>query len=429
MKTLVKSITPKDGTFWSTFFSGIGTFFAPGPTALGNSASGSGLEQTPGTQGNLGVSIYNEQAALQVATVWACVRLLAELVGSLPVSIYRRTAEGRIELRDHPLHSLIHDSPNPLQTKVQWLEQQMLNILLDGNCYDYAPKAGTRTLALYPLAANQVSVKLDTNGVVTFRYEPGGGVPAQTFTQRDIIHTRLFGNGLRGLSPMGYARQTILNAQQLQQNSSDFASKGNKPSGILMVDHVLKPGQREAVRTNFKEIEENNARLFVLEAGMKYQQLTITPEEAQMMEQRRFSIQDICRIYRVPSYMVNDSEKATTWGTGLEQMNLSFLTYTLRPYLTRFEQEWNLRLLTDQERAAGIYFEFNLDALLRADSKGRADFYSTMVQNGLMTRNEVRRKENLPASIEGNSDSLTVQVNLTTLDKLGASAPQPNGGQ
>jgi HK97 family phage portal protein len=143
------------------------------------------------------------------------------------------------------------------------------------------------------------------------------------------------------------------------------------------------------------------------------------------MEQLKFSVQDICRIYRVPSYMVNDSEKATTWGTGLEQMNLGFLTYTLRPYLTRFEQSWNLNLLTEDERKAGLYCEFNLDALLRADSAGRAAYYSTAVQNGLMTRNEVRRKENAPASTEPNADALTVQVNLVPLGKLGEEPPPP----
>jgi HK97 family phage portal protein len=417
--------TPANPGFLSTFWSWTANaFFAKGPTNIGITGDGTGLTQGTGSQGNYEFPIGGSMQALQISTVWACVRLLSELVGSLPLSIYQGRGDGgRNELRDHPLYDLLHNAPNPLQTRVEWLEQQMLNMLIDGNCYDKITRAGQRIIALYPLAANQTDVALSSNGLVQYSYTPDGGRP-MTLTRDEVMQTRLFSNGLKGLSPLGYARATLANARQLQENSINFAAKGNKPSGVLMVDHALKKEQREAVRENFKDIEQNNERLFVLEAGMKYQQLTITPEEAQMMEQRKFSVEDIARIYRVPAYMLNDSEKATTWGSGLEQMNLAFLTYTLRPYLTRFEQVWNNRLLTQAEREAGVYIEFNLDALLRADSKGRAEFYSSMVQNGLMTRNEVRNKENLPKNASANADELTVQSNMLTLDKIGADAPQ-----
>jgi len=431
MMLATKQITPTSTNFWTAWMATMrNTFFAPGPSKLPNYVGDStGLTQASGTQGNFTSGAGGAFAALQVSTVWACVRLLAELVGSLPVVVYRSLPDGsREEVRNHPLWTLLHDAPNPLQTRVEWLEQQMLNILIDGNCYDRIVRVGSRPLALYPMAAPQVEVSIDPDsGGMRFSFSRGDGT-TQTFNGEDVAQVRLFSNGLKGLSPMGYARQTLTNAMQLQDNANSFAQKGNKPSGVLMIDHVLKPEQREAVRTNFKDIEENNARLFVLEAGMKYQPLTITPEEAEMMAQRKFSVEDICRIYRVPSYMVNDSEKATTWGSGLEQMNLAFLTYTLRPYLTRFEQVWNNRLLTDADRAAGIYCEFNLEALLRADSKGRAEYFAAMVQNGLMSRNEVRRRENYPREATPNADALTVQVNLTTIDKLGTQPPQPNGG-
>lgn len=415
----------QNGPFWSSWFSAVrGVFFARGPTKLqGGAGSGStGLVQGGGDQGNYGAGTSGAFAALQISTVWACVRLLAEIVGTLPVGVYRRQADGgRTEERDHPA-SVVLQRPNRTQTRVEWLEQQMLNILTDGNCYDVPVRIGGRIMAIHPLAAAQVDVDLAPNGGIKYTFHPEtGGV--RTYTDEEVMQVRLFGNSLKGLSPLGYARTTLAAAAQLQQNGANLAAKGNKPSGILMVDHVFKPGQRDAIRESFKELEANNTRLFVLEAGFKYQPLTISPEDAQMVEQMKLSVGDICRIYRVPSYMVNDSEKATTWGSGLEQMNLAFLTYTLRPYLVRFEQVWNNDLLTDEERAAGLYIEFNLEALLRADSAGRAAFYASMEQNGNMTRNEVRRKENLPASLDANADALTVQSNLVPLSKLGLTPP------
>jgi HK97 family phage portal protein len=398
------------------FFANVGAFF------------GGGLTQETGMQSNSPTAVDPVGTrAMQVTTVFACVRLITECIGTLPLAVYKMTGKDREPVeRSNALVRLLTRSPNPLQTPLEFVEQIVLNLLLDGNAYCVIARIGGKVAALYPLAASQVDVEA-RNGSFVYHYtNPSGG--KITYDAASILHVKLFGNGLKGLSPLGYASRAIENAWALQENSLKLAQAGNKPGGTLMVDRVLKPEQREAVRANFKDLEEANTKLFVLEAGMKYEKLSITPEEAQMMEQRKFSVDDICRVYRVPSHMVNQSGSTSTWGSGLEQMNLAFISYTLGPYLERIEQAFERSMLTDTE-ALTTEIEFDIAPLTKADSKARSEYISSMTQNGVMTRNEARRLEGRAGVADANADALTVQVNLTTLDKLGQTAPQPNGGQ
>jgi HK97 family phage portal protein len=388
---------------------------------------GSGLQQLRGSQANsptatdpVGVK------SMQVTTVFACVRLITECVGALDAVVFRRVGDDRYRMRtrDHWIVPLLTVAPNPLQTPLEFFEQLILNLLLDGNAYALKARVGDRVVALYPLAASQVDVIADERGIrYVYRNPEGRQI---VYAAADVVHVKLFGNGLKGLSPLGYASRAIENAWALQENATKLAQAGNKPGGTLMVDRVLKPDQREAVRQNFKDLEEANTKLFVLEAGMKYEKISITPEEAQMMEQRKFSVDDIARVFRVPSHMVNQSGQASTWGSGLEQMNLAFLTYTLTPYLERVEQALERALLSDAERDV-VEIEFDLTPLMRADSKARSEYISSMVQNGVMTRNEARRAEGRAGVTDENADALTVQVNLTPLAKLGENS-QSSGG-
>jgi HK97 family phage portal protein len=300
----------------------------------------------------------------------------------------------------------------------------VLNLLIDGNAYCVKARIGERVVALYPLAASQVEIEAK-RGAFEYIYTNPFGEKIR-YTAEDILHVKLFGNGLKGLSPLGYAARSITEAWALQESATKLAAAGNKPGGTLMVDRVLKPEQREAVRANFKDLEEANTKLFVLEAGMKYEKLSITPEEAQMMEQRKFAVDYIARVFRVPSHMVNQSGSTSTWGSGLEQMNLAFMSYTLGPYLERIEQAFERALLTDAERETTM-IEFDFEPLLRADSKARAEYISSMTQNGVLTRNEARRMEGRAGLTEPNADALTVQVNLTTLGKLGETSANRQG--
>ena len=189
----------------------------------------------------------------------------------------------------------------------------------------------------------------------------------------------------------------------------------------MTLDRFLEPKQRELVRdlySNLSATAENAGQLWVLEGGMKYESISIPPDDMQMLQSRQFQLGEIARIFRVPSHLINDTEKSTSWGSGIEQLNLGFLQYTLRPYLTRWESVLRDSLLSSTDREV-VVIEHNVEGLLRADSAARANFYAQMAQNGLMSRNEIRRKENLPAVVGG--DALTAQVNLAPLDKLGES--------
>jgi HK97 family phage portal protein len=397
--------------FWTTLTSWIG---------------GGGLTQATGVQLNApGATDPVGVRAMQVTTVFACVRLITECVGTLDAKLIREVGEDEVEVepREHPVARLLK-TPNPLQTPLEFFEQITLNLLIDGNAYCVIARVGTRVVALYPLAAAQVEIDARDGAFVYVYTNPRG--ERVVYDARDILHVKLFGNGLKGLSPLGYAARAIAGAWALQENATNLAAAGNKPGGTLMVDRVLKPEQREAVRANFKDLEEANTKLFVLEAGMKYEKISITPEEAQMMEQRKFAVDDICRVFRVPSHMVNQSGQVSTWGSGLEQINLAFISYTLQPYLERIEQAFERALLTEDERDE-YEIEFDLDALMRGDTKARVEYISSMTQNGVMTRNEARRMEGLRSVEDSNADALTVQVNLTTLAKLGETSKTGQG--
>lgn len=380
---------------------------------------GGGNVDEPGQQINspYGDTAYSDAQAMQISTVYACIRLITETIGTLSINVYERTASGRNLVRDHPLNYVLNVAPNDRMTNVELLESWGMNLAIDGNCYDRVIRdASGDCIALIPRASQQMEIIEDKDGTYRYKYATGG--EQIVYTPAQVFQSRLMGNGLKGLSPLGYARRTIASALALQDNALRFNQKGGKPAGVLMIDHVLKPEQRTAVRQNFADLEAGGSaasRLFVLEAGMQYQQLTISPADAEMIGQMNFTVDDICRVFRVPSFMVNAQEKSTSYGTGIETMSLGFLRYTLQPYCTRLESSINRWLLKPAERER-YYAEFNLDSLQRADSAGRSNYYSTMVQNGLMSRNEVRVKENLDER-EG-ADDLTVQLNLTPLQDL-----------
>jgi HK97 family phage portal protein len=388
-------------------------------TWLGGWFGGGNLD-VPGQQINAPTGDYyagSDTQAMQVSTVWSCIRLITEAIGMLSVNVYERTATGRNLVRQHPLNYVLNVAPNDRMTNVELLEAWAMNLAIDGNCYDRIIRDGSGDcIALIPRASQQMQIFEDKDGTYEYRYQYAGDVIK--YQPPQVFHSKLMGNGLKGLSPLAYARRAIANQIALTDNALRFNAKGGKPAGVLMIDHVLKPEQREAVRNNFADLEAGGtaaSRLFVLEAGMQYQQLSISPADAQMLEQLKFGVDDICRVFRVPSFLVNMYERNTTWGSGIEQMDLGFLKYTLQPYVTRLESSMNRWLLKPSERER-FYAEFNLDSLLRADSAARSAFYSTMVQNGLMSRNECREKENLDTR-EG-ADDLTVQLNLTPLQDL-----------
>lgn len=372
----------------------------------------------------LGVDSYagkpvTPDRALQLATVWSCVRLLSETIATLPLGVFEKNDEGHKQAAiGHPLYKLLHDQPNADFTAVEFWEGVVACLCLWGNAYAEKSTSAGEIRALTLLRPECMTVDRDENGALRYTYTGDG--ERRVYREGSIFHVRGFGAGLdTGLSPIAFARQTLGTAMAADEAAAKMFANGVRPTGVLTIDQVLKAEQREQLKKAIVEPMAGSANaggIFTLEAGMKFQPITMNPEDAQMLETRAFHVEEICRWFRVPPFMIGHSEKSTSWGTGLEQQMIAFLTFALRPYLARIEQAVKRQLLSPVERLR-FFAEFNLEGLLRADSQGRAALYNTFAQNGINTRNEIRARENLPPMPGG--DVLTVQSNLVPLDQLG----------
>lgn len=375
-------------------------------------------EQTTGTGGGIvDDQITNgSEKALQVSTVWRCVELLSKVIATLPLFAYRNQPGGMRDLdRTALLYSLLHDSPNRRMTAAEFWSAMVLNWLLRGNAYARLDRAADGSvLEMWPLPAEQVIPYLLDTGELVYVYQFDG---KQILLLEDqVLHLKDPGNGLVGLSRIDFMGAGVTEAVRAQAQATRTFKNGDKPAGLLYVDKVLTKDQREAIRRSFAEIAEGpTSRLFVLEANMKYEPTTLTPDQVQLLETRQFGVEELCRWFGVPPVLVGHSN-VTAWGTGIEQILDGFYKLTVRPALVQIEQALKKRVLTPAQRAQ-FTVEFSLDALLRSNAKDRYALYSQGVQNGIVTRNECRQLENLPPMTGG--DVLTAQVNLVPLPMLG----------
>ena len=358
-------------------------------------------------------------SAMQLSTVWACIRLISETVATLPLVLYETSDDGqRTVANQDPLHALLLRAPNFDNTAVEFWEGVAISLCLFGNAYARKEMMGTRLISLTPLSADKMTVSRNTQGALVYRYS--GKEAKGEYREEQIFHVRGFGGaGDTGLSPIAFARQTIGTAIATDEFATSMFAGGARPSGILTSDGILKPEQRQQLRENIVLPfvgSETTGGLMVLEAGLKYQPVTMTPEDSQFLQTRAFQVEEICRWFRVPPFMVGHTEKSTSWGSGLEQQLIAFLTFSLGPYLRRIEQAV-IRSLVPVAQRAVLKPEFKVEGLLRTDSAARSAFYAVMVQNGIMTRNEVRRLENLPPLPGG--DELTVQSQNVPLGRNG----------
>lgn len=357
-------------------------------------------------------------SALQVATVWACVRLLAEAISTLPLGVYQRNEKGqKTAAREHPLFALLHDQPNADMTAAEFWECMMACVLLWGSAYARKEMSGRRIIALTPLRPELMTVRRERNGDLSYTYADPTG--RQVMGEDDIFHIKGFSlDGLVGMSPVAQARHTLGLAMATEEATSKLYSNGMRSSGVMESPTTLTAPQRADADIWLKRFAEAQqaGRTPLVEAGFTFKPVSLSPADAQMLQTWSFAVEEICRWYSVPPFMVGHTEKSTSWGTGLEQQLIRFLTFSLRPYLTKIEQAVKKSLLQPAERATH-YAEFNLEGLMRADSAGRAALYSVFAQNGLKTRNEMRAMENDPPLAGG--DVLTVQSNLLPLDQLG----------
>ena len=393
--------------------------------AFGRRAVQDGIEPVPPMISASGNTV-TPGAALEVAAVWSCVRLLSETIATMPLMLYRTDRAGTRNLAtDHGLYALLHDAPSYDFTAVEFWEGVALGLCLRGNAYARKEMIGNRLVALTPLRSDLMVVDRNQAGERVYRYSDPKG--QKVYREAEIFHVRGFGGaGDIGLSVVEFARQSIGQALAGDSFAGSLFRNGVRPSTILTVDQTLTPEQRQQVRENIVEPfmgADQAGGVMVLEAGFTMQPMTMTMLDAQFIENRGFTVEEICRWFRVPPWMIGHTSGSSNWGTGLEQQLLAFLTFSLRPYLARIEQAISRSLLSPVDRLT-LKPEFKVEGLLRTDSAARAGFYTVMVQNGVMTRNEVRRLENLPPLPGG--DELTVQSQNVPLGQQPA-PPQKTG--
>ncbi len=363
--------------------------------------------------------------ALKLSAVWACVNLRSATISSLPLHL--RTP-AKIHATDHPLYGVLHDSPNADMTASEYWEMQLASLDMWGNAYSVIERSGRRVVALTPLRPERMTVERTKSGTIRYLYRENSR--EREYAEADIFHLKGFTlDGLVGLSPLQYAAETVGGLMSANQAASREFRNGMKVGGFLKTGvQTLKPDQREQLRTALGQfgLPENAGKWMILEAGMEpasSQGMKVNPADAQLLESRYFGIEEICRAFRVPPQLIGHTDKASSWASSLENTNLGFLMYSLRPTLVRIEQAITKQLLAPEERAQ-FRAKFAVEGLLRGDSAARASFYNVMLQNGVFDRNHVRGLEDLPP-VEG-GDVLTVQLNLTTLGQIGEETPAAN---
>jgi HK97 family phage portal protein len=363
--------------------------------------------------------------ALKLATVWACVRLRSETIASLP---FHLRDDNKDLAKNHPLYRILHDQPNADMTASEFWEAMVASQELDGNGYALIHRNTTKTvIALDFLDPSLMQVSRSTTGEIKYTYKKGSKNEV-IYNEDDILHLKGFSlDCLVGLSAIKY--QSAVIGGQIDANSAANAEFKNnlKAGGFLKTgEKLLNNEQRDRLRKNLATFGEpqNAGKWMVLEAGMEpasASSVRISAQDAQLLENRRFGIEEICRTFKTPPQLIYHMDKASSWASSLEQMNLGYLTYGLRPTLVRIEQMVSRKLLTPEERKK-YSPKFSVEGLLRADSAARSGFYSQLLQNGVMTRNEVRALEDLPAHT--GADQLTVQLNLTPIELLGRTNEQ-----
>ncbi|WP_219209458.1 phage portal protein [Variovorax boronicumulans] len=386
---LGRPITLGDGKFWSSWY-GASNFSGKSVTV---------------------------NSALQLSTAWACVRLISETLSTLPMNVYQDRGDAKVLAKQHNLYGLLHSQPNDKMSAAVFWQTYLASMLLWGASYVEIHRSAGVITSLEFLQPDCINWTVSDTGEVLWRYNDPITKRLRTIAERSMWFTPAFTvDGFEGLSPIRMGANVFGGAQAADEASAETFKNGMKSSGLITMDAILKSGQRDEIRGHVGKVSREGG-VMVLEKGAGFQQLSMNPQDAELLSTRAFNVEEICRWFRVPPFMVGHSEKSTSWGTGIEQQMIGFVTFVLRPWAVRIEQSIRKSLLTPVERLT-YSAEFALEGLLRGDSGSRASFYSSMTQNGIMTRDECRRLENLEPK-GGNADELTVQANMLPIDKLG----------
>ena len=376
----------------------------------------------------------NEHSAMHMSAVYACVRILAESIASLPLHFYQyNDAGGKEKAVNHPLYWLLHDEPNPEMSSFSFRETLMTHLLLWGNAYAQIIRNGRgEVIALYPLMPDRMTVDRDARGRIYYAYTRSdsdantlGKKSSVILSPEDVFHIPGLGfDGLVGYSPIAMAKQAIGMGLACDEYGAAFYQNGAQPGGVLEHPNVVKDPKR--VRESWNAIYQgsrNAHRIAVLEEGMTYKPITISPEQAQFLETRKFQIDEIARIFRVPPHMIGDLEKSSF--SNIEQQSLEFVKYTLAPWISRWEQAIQRSLLLMSERTR-YFARFNVEGLLRGDYQSRMNGYAVARQNGWMSANDIRELESLDMIPDEQGGNLyLINGNMTKLEDAGLFAGQP----
>jgi HK97 family phage portal protein len=366
---------------------------------------------------NSGATV-NKNTATSIPAVWSAISIIADMMAMFPCDVLQKTDKGRKEISDHRISGLFNNPPNEYMTAFTARQIAQHHALLFGNAYFEIERNNSgEAVALWPLLPEQTDVRKDRQTQSLFIRT---SIDGQTFDipAADVLHIKGLGyDGYVGYSVLLMLRQTFGLALAQDEFAAKFFGNDAKSGGFLQ-----HPGKLSEVATKNIEDDMNKKggldkahRVKVLEEGMKFVQTTIAPEEAQFLQSRDFSVADIARVFRIPLFLLQSNEKSTSWGTGLAQQMQAFVTVTLQPWATQWEQEIKRKLLTEDEIEKGIYIKFNMRALLRGDDAGRAKLYQRGILDGWLTRNEVRELEDMNP-IDGLDEPL-VPLNMTSGDE------------
>ena len=355
----------------------------------------------------------NKDTALNFTAVWAAIRILSESVAQLPLQLCERYENGDKEIRsDHPLYKLIHNKPNEYMTRFSFMSKVMVDLCSTGNSYVKIIRKGARPFELVPLQCTDVEIKeLDEN---YYYYDRKSG---EMLEPEEMLHFKgMSQDGMVGLSPIDTCADSISWGLGLEQYGNDYFRNGAKVSGVLQTDRALSEEAIDRLRNsfdmNYSKIGDSNKTL-ILEEGLKFNTISLSNEASQFLSSRKFSIEEIARIFNIPPHLLRDLSKSSF--NNIQEQSREFVQYSLMPYLVMIEQEFNSKLFKKSE-VGKLFVEFNANALLRGNPKERAEYYRTMLNLGAMSINEIRQKENMNAVEEG--DNLFMQLNMATLDTV-----------
>lgn len=382
------------------------------PTPALIEALGGGLSTT-------GITV-TERKAMQLAAVYACVRILAESLASLPLVTYQRLERGKQRAPAHPVYKLLHDRPNPEMTPFQFKETLQGHAALTGNGYaEIEWNNRGNPIALWPITPERVTVAR-INGEKRFKVTMPSGETV-VIARENMLHIPGFGyDGLVGHNPIALMRQSIALAMAAEEFGARFFGNGSQPGGVLTYPGKLSKEAQERLKGSWESAQgslSNAHRVAVLAEGMTWTKTQIDPNDAQFLETRNFQVTDICRIFRVPPHMVAQLDKATF--SNIEQQSIEFVTHTLQPWAVRWEEAISYELFSAQAQAT-YFAEFLMDALLRGDMASRYTAYKTGRDGGWLCPNDIREAENMNP-VEG-GDVFLVPMNMVPADKAGALA-------